>query len=142
MIEKLIKSKEEWKKIMKPLQYKVMVEKGTEPAFNNEYDNYFEKGIYYCSACDLPLFNSDDKYDAHSGWPSFLKAIKEENVILIPLEDGQFSEVLCARCELHLGHVFNDGPPPIGKRFCMNSVALNLNRANLVLNHFFFGFEI
>ncbi len=107
---------------MNPLQYHVMVEKGTEPAFDNAYDKFMGQGIYHCSACDLPLFSSDAKYDSGTGWPSFYEPISEENVILVPLND--YSEVLCARCELHLGHIFMDGPAPTGNRFCMNSVAL------------------
>ncbi len=122
MIQKLLKTKEEWKKFLTPFQYRVMVEKGTEPAFDNLYNDYHEKGVYHCSACDLPLFRSESKYDSGTGWPSFFEPIDEENVILVPL-DGH-SEVLCARCELHLGHLFLDGPPPSGRRYCMNSVAL------------------
>ena len=119
MIEKLIKTKEEWKKILTPLQYEIMVQAGTEPPFDNEYDKFEGRGIYHCAACDLPLFRSEDKYDSGTGWPSFSKPVSEENVIRIPVSD--YAEVLCARCELHLGHVFNDGPQPTGERFCMNS---------------------
>jgi peptide-methionine (R)-S-oxide reductase len=120
MIQKLIKTKEEWKKILSPLQYKVMVESGTEPLFDNEYDKFTGKGIYHCAACDLPLFKSSAKYDSGTGWPSFSEPINVKNVILVPVSD--YFEVRCARCELHLGHLFNDGPKPAGNRYCMNSV--------------------
>ena len=119
MIEKFLKTNEEWKKILTPLQYKIMVKKGTEPPFDNEYDKFSKKGTYYCAACELPLFRSETKYDSGTGWPSFSQPISEENIIRISVSD--YAEVLCARCELHLGHVFGDGPKPAGERFCMNS---------------------
>jgi peptide-methionine (R)-S-oxide reductase len=137
MIKKIIKTKEEWKRVMTPLQYEVMVEKGTEPAFNNAYDKFMGKGVYYCAACGLPLFRSEAKYDSGTGWPSFFEPISPENVIPVPVSD--FFEVKCARCELHLGHIFDDGPAPAstredvsstrgwptGQRYCLNSVCLN-----------------
>ena len=119
MSKKLLKTNEEWRKILTSLQYRIMIERGTEPPFDNEYDKFYEKGIYYCVACGLPLFDSKAKYDSGTGWPSFFEPIKEENIIRIPISD--YAEILCARCELHLGHVFNDGPKPTGERFCINS---------------------
>jgi peptide-methionine (R)-S-oxide reductase len=120
MIQKLIKAKEEWKRKLNPLQYEVMVKGGTEPPFDNMYNNFYEKGTYHCVACDLPLFKSSAKFDSGTGWPSFSEPINTENVILIPV--GDYFEVRCARCGLHLGHLFSDGPKPNGNRYCMNSV--------------------
>ena len=111
-----------------PERYKVMREKGTERPFSGKYLYETARGIYSCSACKTPLFHSDDKYDSGAGWPSFRKAIKSENVYY--LEDRSLSfkryEILCRGCDSHLGHVFNDGPPPKGLRYCVNSITLIL----------------
>ncbi len=127
---KLSKSKEKWHAQLTPEQYKITREKGTERAFTGVYVDSFVEGIYHCVCCGQALFDSKDKYDAKCGWPSFSRPI---DLTAVVITQSFFSgllreEVACQRCDAHLGHVFADGPPPTGLRYCMNSIALKLRR--------------
>lgn len=126
MEEKIIRSEEEWKKILTPEQYRILREKGTERAFTGEYWNHFEEGVYKCAGCGAELFSSDTKFDSHCGWPSYFTPLAGDRVVY--KEDRSYgmirTEVLCAKCGGHLGHVFDDGPEPTGLRYCINSVSL------------------
>lgn len=127
------KSEEEWKKILSPEQYYVLREKGTEPPFSGKYYMHFEKGIYKCAACGYELFTSDMKFESHCGWPSFDKEIgNNERIIKKPdYSYGMIrTEILCARCGSHLGHLFDDGPTSTGKRYCVNSLSIEFQPDN------------
>lgn len=127
-MEPVEKSESEWKAVLDPLTFEVARRKGTEAPFSGRYHDCHAEGIYACACCGTDLFLSGDKFDSGTGWPSFGRAVSEQNItIQVDYSGGMVrDEVLCALCGAHLGHVFNDGPGPGGLRFCMNSAALRL----------------
>ncbi len=131
MVDRIEKPDAEWRSQLTPEQYHVTREKGTEPAFTGAYHNHKGNGVYRCVCCEQPLFESEAKYDSGSGWPSFWQPVDGDVIDERP--DDSFgmarTEITCRRCGAHLGHVFPDGPPPTGQRYCVNSLSLDFEQA-------------
>ncbi|MGN8252133.1 peptide-methionine (R)-S-oxide reductase MsrB [Pseudomonas sp. SMV7] len=127
-MQKIEKTLEEWRSMLDPEQYQVCRLKGTERPFSGKYNSERRDGIYHCICCGLPLFDAQTKFDSGCGWPSFYAPIEDRAMIEIrDTSHGMIrTEVTCARCDAHLGHVFPDGPPPTGLRYCINSVCIDL----------------
>ena len=131
MADKVTKTDQEWAAMLTPIQYKVTRKHGTEPAFSGEYHDSKEQGVYNCICCGNALFDSNTKFDSGTGWPSYWQPVTPDSVS--ERDDSSIfmrrTEILCSRCDAHLGHVFEDGPEPTGLRYCMNSASLKLDKS-------------
>lgn len=130
----VVMTDEEWKKILSPDVYSIARQKGTERPGSSKYDSFKEIGTYYCAVCGNALFKSDTKFESGCGWPSFYEPISKNSIIYSPdnAHGMKRTEVMCGRCKSHLGHVFDDGPPPTGLRYCINGVVLDFDKAKEV----------
>ncbi len=128
---KVALSEEEWKKVLPADVYNIARQKGTERAWSSKFESFNEVGNYYCAACGNPLFKSDTKFESGCGWPSFYEPVSKSSIIYTPdnTHGMQRTEVQCGRCKAHLGHLFDDGPPPTGLRYCINGVVLDFDKA-------------
>ena len=128
---KVVLKEDEWKRVLTPEQYYIARQKGTERAWTSKFENFKEAGTYYCAACGNALFKSDTKFESGCGWPSFYEPISKSSIIYTPDNSHGMArtEVQCGRCKAHLGHVFEDGPPPTGLRYCINGVILDFEKA-------------
>jgi peptide-methionine (R)-S-oxide reductase len=137
MTERIVKSEKEWKEILTPEEFEVCRNKATEPPFTGKYTYCKDDGIYRCTCCGNELFSSDTKFDSGSGWPSFFESLHKNSLRYErDISHGMIrTEVMCAKCGAHLGHVFDDGPAPTGNRFCINSISLKLDKEGQSNHH-------